>query len=150
MTTNELIEHLEPGSQLAVQNEPFHYVGKAEVKMRGGDQVCWLYDRRKAVLSINLETDEIFIFWPVGEEADVSEDVALYGIDQFESLSTDEGHVHTITGDVPFDEKEPVRLREYQNDEGKRLRIIQLQNTGQEHMSIGETVLEEDIFSHDE
>ena len=149
MTTNELIEHLEPGSKLAVQNEPFHYVGKAELKMRGGDQVCWLYDRHKAVLSINLETDEICIFWPVGEEVDVSEDVAIYGTDQFESSFNDEGHVFTISGDAPF-EKESIRLKEYQNDEGKRLRVIQLQNTGQEHFSIGSVLLEEDIFSHDE
>lgn len=157
MTTEELLSDLEPGTKLSIQNEPFSYIGKANVRLKGADRLTWLYDKNGSMLSIDPETDEMMLFQVVEEEIDRAEEddeeekreeTVFYRNQEFTSAYVDEGSVMAVHDGAPFDDGETFELHDYENDDkGLLLRVIHVEATGEDQVYLGTVVVEEDVLS---
>lgn len=147
MTTDEILHHLEPGTTLLVRNDPFEYVGKAEITLDGGDVVYWLFADDGSILSVNPQTDEMTDFWMVEEqlEREEGEDIVAYGGESYELSYKDKGSVTTVEGETTVEENEGYKFEDFENDDGELVRILENENNGDQQAYSGGILVEEDI-----
>ncbi|PJA47767.1 hypothetical protein CO172_00150 [Candidatus Uhrbacteria bacterium CG_4_9_14_3_um_filter_36_7] len=143
----DLIEDSVPlQTKLAVQGKPFNYIGRMELELQGGEVLYWLMDKDGGLISIDPETEEFMIFWPIEEEIHFTGSVLIYGGDRFEFFYEDQVSVVKSIGDVSFDEDVYCDFRDYENKDHQIARTLHMKSTGERRRFIGQVFLEEDIF----
>lgn len=146
MTINELFS-LESGDGISILNEPFHYVGHAEIQLDNGQEMRWLYDRESRLLTIAPSDEELMVFDPVEEELEPENEVILYMNKEYEFSYEDAGTTNEIVGETDMEEEGPFIFSDYQAAGGGVIRIISNTNTGESITYVGQTVSDEDISS---
>lgn len=144
MTIHDLYD-LEIGDDISIANEPFHYVGHAEIELDNGQEMRWLYDKESRLLTITPSDDELMIFDPVEEELEPENEVILYMNKEFEFSYQDAGITNNIIADTDMEEEGPFMFTDYQAAGGAVVRIISNTNTGESNTYVGAIVAEEDI-----
>lgn len=146
MTINEILNDLEPGEEITINNSPFMYSGKAKITLEGGDTRVWLYSQENTVLSISPDDEEMVHFRAVDEDLDTDGDFVSFQNDEFEFSYEDVGIVSDIDGDVEAEENDRLSFMEYESDKNGVLRVVLNENTGEKHIYIGQTVTEDYIL----
>jgi hypothetical protein len=146
MTTSQLLQKLEPGMTLLVRNDPFEYQGRAEITLAGGDVVHWLFSDDGSFVSVNAGTDEMVDFWVADEEVERDEeepDAVGYQGESYELSYGDKGTVTAIVGEVPVEEGETYLFKDFENDDGELVRILENEASGDEQAYSGGVLVEE-------
>ncbi len=145
MKINDLLA-LEPGADLTVVNEPFHFVGKLKLTLMGGEDRYWLFSDNGEMLSIAPEDDEIVLFRETGENLEPEDDMVLYQSEEYEFSYEDHGAVNEVLGTVGgMMEEDKYALSDYESDEAT-LRIVKNENTDDTKSFLGEVVVHEEIL----
>src|SRR3989339_305926 len=145
MTTEELLSNLEPGNTLLARNDPFDYRGKAEITLDGGDRVYWLFGDEGAFLSVNPQTDEIMIFTPAEGEVEEEEDIVSYFNDSYELSYEDHGEMTSVEEIISGEEGNQFHFRDFEDEEGRVIRLLENESTNEENAYAGSVLLEEDL-----
>ncbi|TAK03592.1 DUF4178 domain-containing protein [Patescibacteria group bacterium] len=145
MTIDQLLS-ASIGTECTVHNEPFAYVGRADVTLDGGDVRRWLYGGGGDVLAISPDDEEIILFKVVEEELEPQGDTVLYGGKEYEFSYEDSGIVSGVEGDASEECEDRLTFSEYQSEDGERLRLVTSENRSETSAYLGTTVVEEDIL----
>ncbi len=134
----------ELGESVSVLNQPFQYMGRAEVTLDDGTKIFWLYNDNEGLLSVAPDTEELILFDRVHDEVEPS-DVILYQGKEFEFNYEDAGNVTAIEGDSETEEDDRYLFTDYQSKDGQTLRLISNENTGEAGVYFGKILSEDDI-----
>jgi hypothetical protein len=144
MTIKELFD-LEIGDGISILNEPFNYVGHAEIQLDNGQEMRWLYDSESRLLTLAPSDEELMIFSAIEEELEPENEVMLYMNKEYEFSYEDAGTTNEIVADTDMEEEGPFMFVDYQAAGGGVIRVISNTNTGESITYVGQTVSEEDI-----
>ncbi len=143
MNIEELLA-LEFGKTISVFNQPFTYVGRAEVKLDDESQLVWLYNDEQGMLAIAPDEDELILFDKIDDEIEPSETI-LYQGQEHEFDYENAGNVGVSEGNAPAEEDDRYLFSDYQAADGEKIRIVRNENTGDALSYFGRAVTEEDI-----
>lgn len=144
MTISDLLEK-ELGTNVSVFNEPFHYVGRSELELDGGQKMLWLYDDDGGMLSITPEDEELVLFEKLDEELEPDGEMILYQNEEFEFSYEDAGNVTSMEGDSVTEEEDRYMFSDYESADGRVIRVVSNENTGEAGGYLGRVVAEEDL-----
>ncbi|HBK35018.1 hypothetical protein A2239_04350 [Candidatus Uhrbacteria bacterium RIFOXYA2_FULL_40_9] len=136
---------LEPGDSVSAFNEPLHCTGKVKIILDGGDERYWLIDEEGGMLSLAPEDDEIILFGPVDEILEPQEEVILHGNKEYEFSYEDTGISKEVAGEVMAEADDHFQFSDYESTDGRIVRIVENQNTGEISRYEGQMISEEDI-----
>ncbi len=148
MTPSDLLQTIEPGTTLLVRNDPFEYSGRAEVTLDGGEVVHWLFADDGSFVSVNPETDEMIDCWMAADEVEQDEedpDVVGYHGESYELSYHDKGSITAVVGETPVEEGETYVFRDFENDDGELVRIVENDTTGDTQAYHGAVLVEESV-----
>lgn len=146
MTIKDLLHAIQPGAEFTVFNEPFSFMGKAEIRLDGGETRFWLYERDGGLLAVSADEEEVICFTHVEEELEPQGDTILYGGKEYEFSYEDAGTVGEDAGDVPLNADDRLTFSDYESDDGEVLRMVSSENTGETLAYLGNIVVEDDIL----
>ncbi|MFC1787807.1 hypothetical protein ACFLZY_01150 [Patescibacteria group bacterium] len=146
MKIEELLNQIEPDSEMAIANEPFTYTGKAVITLDGGDKRYWIFNSDHSMLTVAPSGEELFHFLFSDEEIEPQSGVVLYQGDEFEFSYEDSGVISEIIGESDFEEEDQFSFADYESAEGALVRIVTNENTGERQVFTGTMVVEEDIL----
>jgi hypothetical protein len=144
MNINDLFE-LEPGASISIFNNPFSYVGHADIELDGGQTMRWLYDVDGRMLSVIKADDELILFESIDEILEPENETILYQGKEYEFSYEDAGNVKGIEGDATTEEEDRFMFSDYHGQNGGIARLISNSNTGEDTHYIGEPVSEDDL-----
>lgn len=110
------------------------------VQLETGEKVFWISSDEGPWLSIDPESEEVIFFEQIEEEFDGSADSLFYLNDDYEFSYETTARIIDEDG-----EEEPVAFREYEENQGKLLRIYENQVTGDVMSSVGKKLTEEEL-----
>lgn len=145
MTIDTLLNELDPGTELSIDNTPFMYAGQAKITLEGGDVRVWLYSQESSVLSISPDDEELVYFRLIDEQLDTDGDFISFQNEEYEFSYEDVGVVSDVDGDVEGDEHDRLSFMEYESEDSGVIRVVLNENTGEKHVYLGQTITESDI-----
>jgi len=153
MNLNEIKEFGEPGHELLVQNSPFEITGRLTLTLEGGEYNYWLLSGDSRMMSLNPDADEVIIFNRVaddlnGEEEAISGDeeaVVVQG-KEYEFTYEDGGTISDLEGETDLDLEDEVNFRDFEAEDGEKVRQATIMPSGDTFNYIGQVALEEDIM----
>ncbi len=143
MNISDLLS-MELEDNVSVFNQPFTYVGKAEVHLNDETKMFWFYNDEEGMLSIAPVEEELMLFEKLEEEIEPSETI-LYGSKEYEFSYEGAGSVVSAEGDSPTEEEDKYLFSDYESATGEILRFISNENTGEAWVYHGLTVSEDDL-----
>lgn len=143
MTTDQLLS-LKSKTTLLVKNDPFEYRGRAEITLKSGDIIFWLFSDEGTFLSVNLDTDEVIYFRPTESELESDEEGAVFGGQPYELSYEDKGTVTAIFDEAAVEENDILNFTDYENDEGGMVRASENESTGESAVLTGTVLVEEE------
>lgn len=147
MTIEELIHHVQPGTEITVANGAFSCAGRATVTLEGGDRRHWIFDSDGGMLSVAPEDEEIIAFSSVQEEMEPQGELVIFGNKEYEFSYEDIGTMTESEGEVNSEVEDQLTIADYEAEDGEIVRLVTNQNTGGQLAYVGKTVVEEDIQS---
>ncbi len=147
MKIEELLHHLELGSQVSIHNLPFVYAGKAKMTLDGGDVRYWLFEEDGGFLAVAPDAEELMLFEPVDGELEPQGGMILHKGDEHEFSYEDAGAATEVEGEAATEEGDRYAFSDYESDEGKIVRLVSNENTGEAKAYEGTVVVEEDILA---
>lgn len=144
MTISELIA-AEPGNEFTISNIHFTYTGRARIVLEGGDVRYWLYDDSRAMLAISEKDEELVFFQSIDEELEPEDGIVLFHGEEYEDNYQDAGRVTEVLGELGSEEEDAISFVDYQNADGKVVRMIINENSGESQAFGGHMVVEEDV-----
>jgi hypothetical protein len=143
MDIKDLLE-IDLSKSISVFNEPFRYMGRAEITLDNGAVLYWMYDDGDVMFAVAPDEEELVLFHKIEEEIEPS-DVILYQAKEYEFSYEDAGKITEIIGNPEEDEGDRYLFSDYQSQDGDTIRIITNENTGEVYQYIGKTVSEDDL-----
>lgn len=143
MTTDQLLS-LKSNTTLLVKNDPFEYRGKAEITLKGGDIIFWLFSDEGAFLCVNPDTDEVIFFRPTESELENDEEGAIFGGTPYELSCEDNGTVTKVFDEAAVEENDILNFTDYENSEGDLVRASENESTGESSVFTGNILVEEE------
>ncbi|KKW32485.1 MAG: hypothetical protein UY77_C0022G0001 [Candidatus Uhrbacteria bacterium GW2011_GWA2_53_10] len=147
MKIEDLLHHLKPGSQMNIHNKPFVFAGKAKITLDGGDVRYWLYEEDGGFLAVAPDAEELVLFHLLDEEIDPQGGMILHKGDEHEFSYEDAGVATGVDGGAAAEEGDRYSFSDYESDEGRVVRLITNENTGEIKAYEGTVVVEEDILA---
>ena len=147
MKIEDLLHHLKPGSQISIHNKPFVYTGKAKVTLDGGDVRHLLFEEDAGFLAIAPDAEELVLFSLLDEELDPQGGMILHKGEEHEFSYEDAGVATGVDGGAAAEEGDRYSFSDYESDEGRVVRLITNENTGEIKAYEGTVVVEEDILA---
>ncbi len=144
MTIAELLA-LSPDASLTVHNRLFNLQGLVTLTLDTDHQQVWVIADDGRVLSVKTTTEEIVAFEPVEEELEPEGSVVAYRGREFEFNLEDAGTVCRSLGDVEHVEEDRYAFRDFEDDEGVRVRLLTNETTGDIRAYHGVPVEAEDV-----
>ncbi|NQV89775.1 DUF4178 domain-containing protein [Candidatus Uhrbacteria bacterium] len=136
---------LELGAGISIFNEPFTYVGHAQIELDGGHTMRWLYDDEGRMLSISPHEEELILFREVDDEIEPEEEMILFQGKEYEFNYEDAGNVIGVEGESATEEEDRFMFTDYQATGGGIIRLIENENTGESTAYVGVFVSDEDV-----
>ena len=144
MTIEQLLK-LELGRSVSVFNEPFVYLGRAELDLEGGQKMIWFYNDGDGMLSVTPGDDELVIFEKIDEELEPDGEMILYQNKEYEFSYEDAGNVSALEGESITEDDDRYIFSDYESTDGKVLRVVSNENTGENGAYLGLVVSEDDL-----
>ncbi len=136
---------LEVGESVSVFNEPFEYVGHAQIELDGGQKMRWMYSEDDRMLSVTPSDDELMLFEQVEDDLEPEDEMILYLGKEYEFSYEDAGSVVGIEGDSVTEEEDRFMFADYEAAGGLIVRLISNENTGESSVYFGRMVSEDDL-----
>lgn len=140
---------LEIGANLTISTEVFTLAGRLRVRLEGGTETTWLFAEEDLLLSIQPDSEELFLFSIVEQQLERDDNIVIEQGKEYEFSYEDRGAVETAEGESPYDEGDDIALSDFESDEGSVVRIITNSYNGEETSYVGRIVTEEDIIEND-
>ncbi len=144
MTIEELLA-LSPDASITVHNRPFVLQGVVTVVLDTDSEHVWLIADDGRLLSVTPAQEEILSFELVEEELEPEGSVITYRGREFEFNLEDAGTVRRALGDVEHAEEDRYAFRDFEDDEGSKVRLVTNETTGDVHAYHGVSVEIEDV-----
>lgn len=144
MTIAELIA-LSPETSITVHNRLFTLQGTVTVTLDNDGEHIWLIADDGRLLSVKPALDEIVAFDMVDEELEPEGSVITYRGREFEFNLEDAGTVRRAVGDVEHVEEDRYAFRDFEDEEGARVRQLTNETTGDIHTYHGVAVGIDDL-----
>ena len=144
MNIKELLEE-DLGTTLSTFNEPFNYVGRSELELDGGQKMIWLYNDEDGILSVMPDDEELVLFDKVDEALEAEGETILYLNKEYEFSYEDAGKVSVIEGDSVTEVDDRYMFSDYEAADGRIIRLVSNENTGEKGTYFGRVVAEEDL-----
>lgn len=139
MIIQDILSAFESEQSIIVRDKTFHPHTVETAILDTGEQVFWAYGDVGVWLSVDPGGEEIMQFEDLDEEVEPEDDVVVYGGSDFEFSY--EGSAR-----LKDDETSAVyAFREFENNDGKRIRLTTNEGTGDVTVSFGSIVTEEEI-----
>ncbi|NQV89304.1 MAG: DUF4178 domain-containing protein [Parcubacteria group bacterium] len=136
---------LEVGESVSVFNEPFEYVGHAQIELDGGQKMRWMYGEDDRMLSVTPSDDELMLFEQIEDDLEPEDEMILYLGKEYEFSYEDAGSVVGIEGDSVTEEEDRFMFADYEAAGGLIVRLISNENTGESSVYFGRMVSEDDL-----
>ncbi|MFH1711781.1 MAG: hypothetical protein ABH846_00910 [Patescibacteria group bacterium] len=140
MNVNELLELIKKEQPVIVRDKTIQPNKVDEVRMETGESIYWVYTIDELWLSIDLVSEEVILFHDIEEEFDASEESLFYANDDYEFTFETSARIIDEDG-----EEEPINFRDYEESEGKVLRIYENEVSGDVACSVGDKITEEEL-----
>lgn len=140
MQIKKALERLQNDKAILVKNFTFEPDTIDHALLDTGESVYWVRNETGRWLSVDVASEEVFLFEEVEEEIDIEEEVVVFQNRDFEF--TYEG-IGTLVDDDGV-ELESVHFKDYEGD-GDVLRVVASEVTGDQMVSIGRVVAESEI-----
>lgn len=135
---------IELSETVSVANKPFHYVGRADIKLDDGTLIHWLYNDDDEMLAVAPKEEELKWFEKIEDEIEPS-DLILYRGNEYEFSYEDAGIVMADEGDSPAEKDDRYLFSDYESQDGEILRLVTSENTGHVLAYFGKIVSEDDV-----
>jgi len=139
MTIAEIVLALQVDHNIIVRDKTFHPRSVETAVLDTGENVYWAYGAAGVWLSVDPGGEEIMQFEDIDEELEPEDDVVVYGGNDFEFSY--EGSA-TLKDD---DTSTTYSFREFENSDGRRIRLTTNEGSGDTKVSFGAVVTEEEI-----
>lgn len=139
MTIDEILSVVQAKNDVVVRDKTFHPRSVETVILDTGETLYWVYGNDGVWLSLDPGGEEIVQFEDINEELEPEDDVVVYGGDDYEFSY--EGSA-TLKDD---DTAAMYTFREFENANGKRIRLTEDEGNGDKRVAIGAVVTEEEI-----
>lgn len=136
---------LDIGDSASIFNEPFTYVGHAEIELDAGQNMRWLYDDEGRMLSVAPEDEELILFRELDEDLEPEEGMLLYQGTEYEFEYEDAGTVLESEGDSVTEVDDRYLFSDYQAQGGEIIRLVKNANTGESSAFVGRYVSDDDV-----
>lgn len=136
---------LDLGDAVSIFNEPFTYVGHAQIELDSGHTLRWLYDDEGRMLSVAPQDEELILLHEIEDELEPDGETILYQGKEYEFSYEDAGTVLEIEGESATEEGDRYIFTDYQTAGGEIVRLIENENTGENSAYVGVYVSDEDI-----
>ena len=136
---------LELGSSISIFNEPFTYVGHAQIELDGGHTIRWLYDDEGRMLAVAPQEEELILFRELDEEVEPEDEMILLQGKEHEFSYEDAGNIIEIEVECPVDDEDRLMFSDYQAPGGGIVRLIENENTGESVGYVGVHVSDDDV-----
>ncbi len=136
---------LELSHSVSVFNEPFTYVGHAQIELNGGQNMRWMYDEENRMLAVTPDDDELMLFEQIEDDLEPENEMILYLGKEYEFSYEDTGKVVGIEGESATEEDDTFMFADYEASGGLIVRLISNQNTGESSIYLGRMVSEDDL-----
>lgn len=146
MNLEEINDYGEPGHELLVQNSPFEISGRLTITLEGGEYNYWLLAHDGRMISLNPDADETILFNPVSDELDASEEALVIQGKAYEFTYEDGGMISDLEGETELDLEDEVSFRDFEAEDGEKVRSATIMPSGDNYNYIGQVALEEDIM----
>lgn len=144
MTIEELLA-LSPEASITVHNRPFTLQGTVTIALDNDGEHVWIVADDGRMLSIKPALQEILSFELVEEELEPEGSVIAYRGREFEFNLEDAGTVRRALGDVEHAEEDRYAFRDFEDDEGARVRLLTNETTGDVRAYHGVELEAEDV-----
>lgn len=139
MTIDEIFSEVQAKRDVVVRDKTFHPRSFETAILDTGEAIYWVYGQDGMWLSLDPGGEEILQFEDINEELEPEDDTVVYGGDDYEFSY--EGSA-TLKDD---DSAAIYRFREFENGDGKRIRITEDEGSGDKSIAFGAVVTEEEI-----
>ncbi len=139
MTIAEVISALQQGAAIVVRDKTFELKTLETAILDTGENVYWAYAKDGMWLSIDPGSEEIVQYEDLNEELEPEDDTVVYGGDDYE---------FSYEGAATLKDDETAAMftfREFENSEGRRIRITVDEANTETSVAIGSLVTEEEI-----
>ena len=136
---------LELGENISVLNQPFHFVGKAEVTLDDGTVNVWYYNDQSGLLTISAEEEEFVSFEHIEEELEPEANIILFQGKEYEFTYENAGKITNVEGDLISEEEDRYMFSDYDSADGEKVRLVKNENTGESMIYKGNVISEDDI-----
>ena len=139
MTIDEILSVVQAKGDVVVRDKTFRPRSVETVILDTGETLYWVYGNDGVWLSLDPGGEEIVQFEDINEELEPEDDTVVYGGDDYEFSY--EGSA-TLKDD---DTAAMYTFREFENANGKRIRLTEDEGNGDKTVAIGSVVTEEEI-----
>lgn len=139
MTIDEILSEVRAKHDVVVRDKTFHPRTLETVILDTGETIYWVYGQDGMWLSLDPGGEEILQFEDINEELEPEDDTVVYGGDDYEFSY--EGSA-TLKDD---DTAAMLTFREYENADGRKIRLTEDEGNGDKTVSFGNIVTEEEI-----
>ncbi len=139
MTIAEVISALQNNATIVVRDKTFELRTLETAILDTGENVYWAYGKDGMWLSIDPGSEEVMRFEDIDEELEPEDDTVVYGGDDYE---------FTYEGSATLKDDETAAMytfREFENTEGRRIRITVDEGNSDTSVAFGSLVTEEEI-----
>ncbi|MBI2475334.1 DUF4178 domain-containing protein [Candidatus Uhrbacteria bacterium] len=143
MTLQELLS-LPLNETVSVFNQPFEYVGRAEITLDDGSKMYWLFNDEDGMLSVAPDEEELITFDHLEDEVEADDSIFLHG-KEYEFSYEGAGKITSSDGETDMELDDRYLFSEYESSDGEKLRIISNENTGETDSYLGRIVSEDDL-----
>jgi hypothetical protein len=143
MTLSELLS-LPLGQTVSVFNQPFTYVGRADVNLDDGSKMHWLFDDEDGMLSVAPDEEELVLFDHLEDEIETDDSIFFHG-KEYEFSYESAGKISESDGETEMETDDRYLFSEYESSDGEKLRIVSNENTGETDAYLGRIVSEDDL-----
>lgn len=140
MTLSDLVHAISEGIDLTVEGVPLTFESVEEVKLPTGDMLYLAFAESGTLLSVDPSNEECYLLDRCDEDMDLSEDLQVFNGSDYEFSTEEEGRVM-----VDDDLADGLLIRDYQASNGRIIRGIEYQGTGDLYIFEGKAVSEDDI-----
>jgi hypothetical protein len=139
MMISEIVAALQAETGIIVRDKTFHVRSVETAILDTGENVFWAYSDAGVWLSVDPGGEEIMQFEDIDEELEPEDDVVVYGGNDYE---------FSYEGSATLKDDETAAtytFREFENSDGRRIRLTTDEGNGDTTVSFGMVVTEEEI-----
>jgi len=136
---------LEIGASVSIFNDPFTYLGRSDITLDGDKKLVWFFDDSERMLSIVPDDEELVLFRLIDEEVEPDDEMVLYQNKEYEFSYEDAGAVTGVDGDAETEEGDRYLFSDYESQDGRLIRLLSNENTGEVSAYVGQVVSEDDL-----